>query len=221
MATMIDKKALGYKEQVFVPRPVPNYTPPGKPSIVDIFKGDDGDGLIFKTYVMTKYTTLATFLGVSFDATVGTRPKDLAGLLRRVGYWSVPIIGGGIAYTSMVSVAASIRKKDDQWNHVIGGIGAGTVCGGARRSIMFGVFMSAVLAFVGASYKESIMFEFEIFKETRNIKRGFANSHLWDLSLRHKTEPERGNWYKDKTPMPPPAPTREEFDKVSRLDPVC
>jgi len=56
--------------------------------------------------------------------------------MRRIGYWGVPLIGGGIAYTSIVCTAASMRKKTDQWNHAFGGAAAGLVFGGASKLIM-------------------------------------------------------------------------------------
>lgn len=53
--------------------------------------------------------------------------------MRRVIYWGAPLIGGGLAYTSIVCTAASLRKKNDQWNHAFGGMAAGAVFGAASE----------------------------------------------------------------------------------------
>jgi hypothetical protein len=76
-AGLVDQKelSLGYEEKVFIETDPPNYTPPGKPSFVDIFKGHDGDDYLFKTYLLSKYAFYVTSAVTLFDVTVGTAPK--------------------------------------------------------------------------------------------------------------------------------------------------
>ncbi len=59
----------------FIDLPAPNYTPPGQPSFVDVFKGKDDESLIYKSLLLTKFSAFTTGIAVLVDATVGTRPQ--------------------------------------------------------------------------------------------------------------------------------------------------
>lgn len=50
--------------------------------------------------------------------------------LARIKFWFIPLVGGGIAYTTVVHLSGSLRKdKDPRWNHFLGGAAIGTVVG--------------------------------------------------------------------------------------------
>lgn len=67
--------SLGYESPKFIDYPPPNYTPPGSPSFVDVFKGDDGDNFLFKAYLMSKHALVVTAFMSFGDIVIGTQPK--------------------------------------------------------------------------------------------------------------------------------------------------
>jgi len=197
--------SFGYKKPNFVKKEhPPNYTPPDSPSFVDVFKGHDGDNYLFKTWLLAKHAGLFTAMATLADITVGTQPKDITGGIRRLGYWGIPLVGGAVTYTSVVCVASSLRKKNDQWNHTIAGLAAGGIFGACRRSIMFGFCTGIVTAVMGTLYKESILLDIELWPELKNPGLGHAFSHKCDFTIGQNYP--AGNWYTDPTPMPPGAP---------------
>jgi len=165
-------------------KPPANYTTPDKPRFIDIFKGRDDEDFIRKTRIMCKFTGWYTFSASLVDIILFTDPSTLVGGLSRVMYWGVPIIGGGLAYTATMTTMASLRKKDDQWNHFFAGGAYGSVCGAARKSIPFGIMMGLGLGLVGALMKDSVIYKYQVWPEfdihTRQI--GHAWTHKTDYS---------------------------------------
>jgi len=203
---MLIQKLGSYEQRFFDPvlRPPANYTPPGQPSFVDIFKGKDDENYVQKTYLITKYSVFSTAIASLFDICVGTQPKDLVGCVKRIGYWGVPFIGGGLTYTTIVCASASLRKKDDQWNHFFGGAAVGGLIGALRKSHMTGFGMAFAIGMAGVFYKESVIQGWELLGNPRHQKRGFAMSHKCDYTVLRDIP---GNWYTDPTPQPyPPVP---------------
>jgi len=77
--------SLGYKQPKYFDTPPPNYTPPGAGSFVDIFKGKDDEDLVYKTYLLSKYTILTAGFASVIDICLGTQPKvQMVCLFRRV-----------------------------------------------------------------------------------------------------------------------------------------
>jgi len=183
----------------------PNWTP--NPRWMDIFKGRDDERVLFKTLLMTKYAGAVGGFAALFDVMLVTQSQTVTSALQRILYWNVPIIGGGLAYTSTVAVLASMRGgKNDTWNHFFGGLAAGSVCGAARHSIIFGAVLGFGFGMYGAVHKDCVLQDIDLWPDIgqQNTKRGWSLSHKEDYSV---TRERRGYWKRNASdPDPPPDP---------------
>lgn len=68
--------------------------------------------------------------------------------MKRVAFWSVPIVGGGLVYSFTVYTAANLRKKDGQLNHILGGFATGSVVGARGKILSHKTKTSTLLFFI-------------------------------------------------------------------------
>ncbi|XKL61548.1 hypothetical protein PGB90_008605 [Kerria lacca] len=82
----------------------------------------DGVDYIKKQYYLTRY---GSFYGgiMAFHDLLHTQPTGVLPIAHQfLKIWSIPVIGT-LIFGSVTYISTHIRKKDDGWNHVLGGLG--------------------------------------------------------------------------------------------------
>lgn len=86
------------------------------------YDSPDGYDLFHKTEYITRRVGIWSSSLAIADVMCVTQPKTYFAIAERFArVFFPPIIAGGI-FTTTVYIATNIRKKDDSWNHVLGGI---------------------------------------------------------------------------------------------------
>jgi hypothetical protein len=189
------------------PAPIPRKHPPNwtpSPRWIDVFKGRDDEKVLFKTLLMSKYTGAgAAFFSIA-DIMLLAQSQTITAALQRILTWSVPMVGGGIAYTTTVCIASSLRgKKEDTWNHFFGGAMSGAVIGAARKSVIAGSLAGLFFGLYGAVHKDCVLQGVELWPDlsTKHTMWGWSLSHKQDMTV---TAKRPGYWVRSKDDPPPP-----------------
>lgn len=110
------------------------------------YENPEGTDAFGKICATNKYAILTGFAWGTVDVLMVTKPKGYLPIMARYAYNVGPMMGMASAFTLGTFAATNLRKKDDRWNYVIGGICAGgvygawmrTINGGAVAAIFFG-----------------------------------------------------------------------------------
>ncbi|GFN98528.1 NADP dehydrogenase [ubiquinone] 1 alpha subcomplex subunit 11 [Plakobranchus ocellatus] len=133
----------------------------------DFYYGKDSD-MLYKTWIAMKR---GAALGVMTGLTMSIHPPPYSigyGLQNGFKFGMPPLIAA-TTYSVTMSLATNIRKKEDAWNHAIGGYAAGTMMGVWFKNQRVGVFCGLVAAMVASSFKK--MAEFGILDTPLTIRR--------------------------------------------------
>jgi len=160
----------------------------------EVFEGKDNDDYVHKTIQMTKYTaTTSAFISCGEITFLELRGLKAA---RAIGRWALPIIGGGIAYTTTAAFLGGIRNKTEAKHHFMAGQVAGAIYGASRKSFMAGLLWGLVLGLTGMVYKDASIngytFVGDFDPDGREV--GWSWSHKQDYTL-YKDYP--GYWVKE------------------------
>lgn len=149
-----------------------------------------GDDIFKKLWVTTKIAGSAGLMWSTADVMLYSYPKGYLQTIGRYAYITGPLVGIAAAFTITSNISASLRKKDDNWNYVLGGIAAGNMVGAWRKSIMVG-FLASVGFTVAGLVKKNSLDEGWAFMPPINRQVSGVNSKWYDFSL---TEERPKNW---------------------------
>lgn len=150
-----------------------------------------GEDILKKLWISTKLAGSAGLMWSTIDVILNSKPKGYLPTIGRYMYITGPFIGMAGAYTVTSNVAASLRKKDDSLNYILGGIAAGNMAGAWRKSLMVGFVWSVAFAVAGIVKKSSIDGGWELLPEENNRVVTCVNSRWYDFTL---TKERPRNW---------------------------
>lgn len=153
------------------------------------FDSPVGEDTHKKLWFVTKLTGSAGIMISTCDVVLHSHPKTYLHALGRYVYITGPLIGIGLAHTAGTNMAASIRKKDDQWNYLIGAISGGSVVGAWRKCVMTGFVSTLAFAAAGFTVKYGLDEGWRFFK-TIKTQYNVINTKQYDYTL--VAERERG-----------------------------
>ena len=104
-------------------------------------------------------------------------------------------MGMSAAFVLVSNSAASIRKKDDSWNWVIGASAAGMICGAWRKSAMIGFCSAVAFSMMAVAKKQAILHNFTMFLVDKEHRNGGSRSVRQDWTI---TAHRPGNWVSGK-----------------------
>lgn len=112
--------------------------PPNKPCIENVF------------YWAYKGCVLGAGLG-GLNTLLIYKPPTYALAAQRVAFYTLPITGMGATVGATACILTNLRKKDDHFNYLIGGLAAGGIWGrmfncpirGLKMGVLLGVFFAA------------------------------------------------------------------------------
>lgn len=149
-----------------------------------------GEDIVKKLWVTTKIAGSAGLMWSTIDVMLYSKPIGYLQTIGRYAYITGPFVGIAAAFAIASNVSASIRKKDDSLNYVIGGIAAGNMVGAWRKSIMVGFCASVAFAVAGIVKKSSIDDDWA-FLQPINRQVSGVNTRWWDFTL---TRERPRNW---------------------------
>lgn len=149
-----------------------------------------GEDIFKKLWVTGKYAGAAGLAWSTIDVMLYSYPKGYLQTIGRYAYITGPVIGIAATYTITSNIAASLRKKDDTLNYVLGGVAAGCMVGAYRKSIMVGFCSSVAFAVAGIVKKSSIDEGWSFFPDMSRQYSG-VSSRWFDYTL---TAERPKNW---------------------------
>jgi len=202
MGNLADKQLGPQKRFDFKDPPLEGnkYAVPPQYTGIDFYKalsGKDDENVLERARIMTKWTLFCASIQTLLNTYMLERTERVY-VTRMALHYGVPWIGGGLVYIGTVSAVASLRKKDDTFNHLCGGFAAAsfvaTKCQTIQSKCLTGFTLGLTLAFIGMWYKSFHMQGWIVFPEPRNNpvpQRYTWWGHLYDG---HRLKDKPYNW---------------------------
>lgn len=88
------------------------------------YDSPDGQDLFRKTEYLCRKIGRSSGCFAAADVLLGMQPKSYWSMAERYFRVFAPPVAAGAVFTTTVYIATKLRKKDDAWNHVLGGVAA-------------------------------------------------------------------------------------------------
>jgi len=131
----------------------------------------DGKDCEKKLFFATKYALGTSIIYSTYDVMFYAHTKGYGPTAARFAYNAFPFVGAAAAFTSIACMGASLRKKDDYWNYIVGGAAAGGVVGAWKNKVSVGMGMATVFALAAVVVKMSVEENWDFYPKTYKAKR--------------------------------------------------
>uniref|UniRef100_A0A0B7B8N7 NADH dehydrogenase [ubiquinone] 1 alpha subcomplex subunit 11 n=1 Tax=Arion vulgaris TaxID=1028688 RepID=A0A0B7B8N7_9EUPU len=151
------------------------------PVIISLFYGSDRN-IPEKTWIGFKYGVcagvFAVVMSAGYEQTKLVFSREVESAIKHGTPWVI----AGTVYGLSMSTIANLRHKDDELNHLFGGVAAGTAIGSWYKSAGIGGWAALIFAVFGLGIK--------VAQSTEN-ERGFSN----DLRIPKRLNRHRLGWF--------------------------
>lgn len=155
----------------------------------------DGTDYFKKLVSITKYVAPISIIVATHDVMLYSHPKGYGPIMARYLAYAGPALGMTAAFTTATFLSANIRKKDDYWNYLAGGVASGSVYGAFRSSMMAGFKCSVAMSALVMIVKHSNTEGYSLFPEPKLRMEGGPNYvKNQDFTI---TKYIPGNWTRD------------------------
>lgn len=120
------------------------------------YNAPDGQNLVEKLLSNLKVTLR---LGITMGVMDGVFMKALKGrhIIKRIAYWTLPCVSGGILYTTSAFAITHLRGKDDQYNYVYASLTLVPMIYGRTKSALPVIYLTALFMLLSYQFKNHRM----------------------------------------------------------------
>lgn len=106
-------------------------------------------------------------------------------------YVTTPPVAAATTFVCVSNLAGSIRKKDDEYNWLVGGIAAGSILGAYFKNYRIGFISGTAFGLAAMGLKVAHQCNFKIYEKKVTLAEGGVTSHKFDWTL---TKERPRNW---------------------------
>lgn len=159
------------------------------------YDSPDGQDLFLKMeYVWRKVGMFSTGLA-ALDVFHITMPKTYWGMIERYFRVWTPPMAAATVFTTTVYIATKLRKKDDPWNHVLGGVAALSLINRYARNGVLVWTMSVPVLISLFAYKDLKLKGYNFFTDDTDANYNMGADVIeYDVQNRKSIYSDRNGW---------------------------